>query len=143
MIWWRCEHNVLAMNGRMIITTDEARESRGLQPLEIEGELEIDVGAQVEEVGASLNLNGVQITAATKIVGMVSAGEIPRDSGKNQLMIFFNLDSGQAEALLGAAGTGKKVKPDKATAPKVEKMIVKLENYIEKLEDELINSEDL
>ena len=133
-IWGDLDH--------FILDPDEARKMRGREPLEIEGELEIDVGAQVEEVGAALNLNGVQITAATKIVGMVSAGEIPRDSGKNQLMIFFNLDEGQAEALLGAAGTGKKVKPDK-TVPPVEKTIAKLQKYIEKLEDELINSEEL
>ncbi|MCK4825835.1 phage portal protein, partial [bacterium] len=129
-IWGDLEH--------FILDPDEAREMRGREPLEIEGELSFDVGAQVEEVGAALNLSGVQITAATKIVSTVSAGEIPRDSGKNQLMNFFNLDEGQAEALLGAAGTGKKVKPDKTTAPTVEKTIAKLSKYIEKLEDELL-----
>jgi PBSX family phage portal protein len=98
-----------------IITVDEAREQRGLEPIQPEG---IEVNEEgVKEVAATLNLSGIQIASATKIVGLVSSGEIPRDSGKNQLMIFFNLTDEQAEALLGAAGTGKKLKPDKKSAP--------------------------
>jgi ribonuclease HI len=44
---------------------------------------------------------------------------MPRDSGKNALKIFFNFTDEQAEALLGNAGTGAVVKPDKKKAPAV------------------------
>lgn len=130
-IWGDMDH--------LILTAEEARDMRGREPIEVEGGLEVDIGTQVEEVGAALLLNGTQIASATKIVSMVSSGEIPRDSGKNQLKMFFNLDDGQAEALLGAAGTGKKVKPDKPIKPGE---IAKLLKQIEVLEDQLIGSEE-
>lgn len=66
-----------------------------------------------EEVLQSLNLNGTQIASATKIIEQVSSGDIPRDSGINQLQIFLGLTKAQAEAAMGAAGTGKVIKADK------------------------------
>jgi HK97 family phage portal protein len=50
-------------------------------------------------------LNGAQITAATAIVAAVAAGELPRDAGIGQLMVLFNLESSQAELMMGSAGT--------------------------------------
>lgn len=55
---------------------------------------------------------GIQIQAANDIIQAVSSGEIPRDSGINQLVTFLGLTQEQAEKLMGDAGTGKRVKPN-------------------------------
>ena len=47
-------------------------------------------------------LNGAQITAATAIVRQVSAGEMGRDAGVNQLITFLNLSKEQAEKVMGS-----------------------------------------
>jgi phage gp29-like protein len=73
------------------------------------GDGEIIEGKKVEAV----LLNGTQIASAAKIIAEVSAGNIPRDSGINQLMVFLGLDARQAEAVMGDSGTGKMVKADK------------------------------
>lgn len=78
-----------------------------------------DDTAEVEITLQSLNLNGAQIASATKIVEQVSSGEIPRDSGVNQLQIFLGLNKQQAEAVIGKAGTGRTLRADKVLdAPK-------------------------
>ena len=63
----------------------------------------------------SLNLNGIQIASAAKIIASVSAGEIPRDAGINQLTVFLGLTDEQANKVMGDAGTGKEIKADKIT----------------------------
>lgn len=98
-----------------IVTKDEARSEMGYEVLKPDVTLPDaqQVADNVQAVGAQLMLNGIQIQAATKIVQTVSSGDIPRDSGKNQLKIFFNLTDEQAELLLGDAGTGERIIPDK------------------------------
>ncbi|HEX2868793.1 MAG TPA: phage portal protein [Ignavibacteriales bacterium] len=98
--------------------------------------------ASVAQNAAAMSLNGIQIQAATKIVQAVSAGDIPRESAKNQLKIFFSLNDEQAEALLGDAGTGQVIQPDKKTGtqkatPEEEgadlvKSLVVLKSFLEK-----------
>lgn len=65
---------------------------------------------------ASLNLNGAQIASAVEIVQNVSSGDIPRESGISQLMVFLGLNKDQAEAVMGSAGTGKIIKADKVVS---------------------------
>jgi hypothetical protein len=77
-------------------------------------------GLDGEQIDAlqSMKLNGTQIASATKIISQVSAGEIPRDSGINQLQIFLGLTQEQAEQAMGDAGTGDIIKKDKVVNPK-------------------------
>ncbi len=77
-------------------------------PLDISSEGNISGGD-----GAPITLNGIQISAAKGIIKDVSSGELPRDSGINQLMTFLNLTREQAERVMGKAGTGKIIKKDK------------------------------
>jgi phage portal protein BeeE len=75
----------------------------------------IDPAAEAEQeikVSADLVLNGAQITAATGIVTLVAAGEIPRDAGLGQLTILFNLTPQQAESIMGSAGTSTPTTPN-------------------------------
>jgi phage gp29-like protein len=58
----------------------------------------------------SLNLNGAQIASAVSIVENVSAGDVPREAGINQLKVFLGLNDQQAQAVMGSAGTGKIIK---------------------------------
>jgi hypothetical protein len=57
-------------------------------------------------------LNGAQVQAATNIVALCAAGEIPRDAAIGQLKILFNLSQQQAEEMLGTAGTGTTTTPN-------------------------------
>lgn len=62
---------------------------------------------------AQVLLNDIQIASATKIIESVSGGEVPRESGINQLKVFLGLTDEQAEQVMGDAGTGKIIKKDK------------------------------
>lgn len=62
---------------------------------------------------APVLLNGIQIASAAKIIESVSSGDVPRDSGLNQLKVFLGLSQEQAEQVMGDAGTGKIIKKDK------------------------------
>lgn len=100
---------------------------------------------ETEQVLKSLNLNGAQIASATAIVENVSKGDIPRESGINQLIVFLGLTKEQAEAVMGEAGTGKTIKPDKvqggktklpaAPAPDGKKPVVNMQEFKEPLAD--------
>ena len=70
--------------------------------------------AAVDDTGAGVTLNGAQVQAATAIVMAVAAGELPRNAGIGQLKILFNLSQSQAEELMGSAGDGSKLTPNKA-----------------------------
>jgi hypothetical protein len=80
----------------------------GVSTAETDSNIEGEAG-----VPEAVLLNGIQIKAASDIVKAVSDGELPRDSGLNQLMVFLNLNKEQAEAVMGKAGTGKVIKKDK------------------------------
>ena len=70
-------------------------------------------GQELQTTQATV-LNGAQVTAATAIVESVAAGTIPRDSGIGQLMVLFNLNTDQANQIMGSAG-----KPGTTTTPVV------------------------
>lgn len=57
-------------------------------------------------------LNGAQITAAVAIVTAVTKGELPRDTGVQMLQAFFNIETKQAEAIMGSAGTKTPTTPN-------------------------------
>ncbi len=59
-----------------------------------------------------LLLNGAQMSAAVDIVAMVSAGELPRDSGLGMLQTLFGLSAQQAESIMASAGTGAPTTPN-------------------------------
>jgi hypothetical protein len=53
-----------------------------------------------------VSLNGSQVTSMIEIVQQVAAGQLPRDSAAQMLMLSFRLDKGQANAVLGMVGKG-------------------------------------
>ena len=62
-------------------------------------------GAQVISTTTENVLNGAQITAAVDIIQSVVNGTIPRETGIQMLINFFNIKPEVAEKLMGAAGT--------------------------------------
>jgi SPP1 gp7 family putative phage head morphogenesis protein len=52
----------------------------------------------------ALTLNGAQIAEAMNIVGAVSRGELPRDSGIGSLVVLLNLTEQQAQQIMGPVG---------------------------------------
>lgn len=87
----------------------------GIDTIAVEGEDVEGNKAQAGEVAARY-LNGAQIDSAVKIVENVSKGDMPREAGINQLNVFLGLTLEQAEAVMGSAGTGKKLRADKVVA---------------------------
>ncbi len=77
----------------------------------------IDSNLGEEDTTAAM-LNGIQIKSASEIIKSVSSGDLPRESGINQLMVFLNLTREQAEKVMGTAGTGKVIKKDKVVVGK-------------------------
>lgn len=94
---------------------------------EPETELKPVVQAPEVEVSEQSVLNGAQIAAATAIVESVADGTIPRDSGRGQLIVLFNLSEEQAEAILGSAGTGAATNPNVNPAASVEPAVAATE----------------
>jgi phage gp29-like protein len=81
-----------------------------------------DLPADSQEAIKSIALNGTQIASAAGIIKNVSSGEMPRDSGVQQLIVLLGLSKEQAEAVMGSAGTGDVIKADKVVnAPKTAK----------------------
>ena len=72
---------------------------------------EVQEGAAVPE----LVLNGAQVQAALEIIGLVATGGLPRETGVQALVTFFNLEANTAEALMGEVGKGFAV--DKPAPP--------------------------
>jgi|GEM_PF-2522967 phage gp29-like protein len=70
-------------------------------------------GQKAKQALQSLQLNRAQIASAVAIVENVSAGDVPREAGINQLKVFLGLNDQQAQAVMGSAGTGKIIKADK------------------------------
>lgn len=107
---------LLVKTGLIRFTTDYFKRNYGfedddLQPIATPGAGEDPTGSPS---GPAVVLNGAQVTAASSIVEKVTVGQMPRDSGVNQLMVFFGLTKEQAEAVIGSAG---KVKPKVASEP--------------------------
>lgn len=57
-----------------------------------------------DEPAANTALNGAQVGAARNIITAVAAGELPRETGVQMLVSFFNLPAPVAEAVMGAVG---------------------------------------
>ena len=53
---------------------------------------------------ADTGYTGVQVTAAMSIVERVALGDLPRHSGVEMLVEFFQLEKERAEAIMGAVG---------------------------------------
>jgi SPP1 gp7 family putative phage head morphogenesis protein len=69
---------------------------------------------QVENVQQSV-LNGAQVASMVQIVQSVASGFLPRESGVEIIKTAFNLDTINAERLLGSAGRGFKIEqPEQA-----------------------------
>lgn len=104
----------------------EARGYLGLAPM-VEAEVEIhddmeesdveeptDIAATEESVAAAATsagvpasavaLNGAQVQAAQGIISSVAKGELPRETGVQMLIQFFNMAPESADALMGAVG---------------------------------------
>lgn len=66
---------------------------------------------------ADTAFNGAQVASLKEIVQAVAAGELPRDSAIEIIMIAFNVERDKAEAILGSAGTGPVTAPPPAPVP--------------------------
>ncbi len=72
----------------------------------------------VEHTSPDTVLNGAQVTAAVEIVTLVAKKELPRDSGIQMLIVFFNISEDQATAIMGDAGDGfEPTKPEPVVPP--------------------------
>jgi len=60
---------------------------------------------------ADTALNGAQVQAATAIVAQVAGRLLPRESGVQQLVEFFNLDPAKADRIMGSVGKTFFVEP--------------------------------
>lgn len=100
-----------------------------VQPLDLGEEVEVDdtvddqpepqePAAQQINTTQETVLNGAQIQAAVSIVSQVVAGTLPRDSGIQMLVNFFNLAPEVAESVMGSAGTKAPTTPNPSPAGK-------------------------
>ena len=64
-----------------------------------------------------LALNGAQVTALVDIVEKVAAGTLPRESAVQMIVVAFNVQSTDAEKILGSAGKGFKIEAPAQAAP--------------------------
>lgn len=82
---------------------------------------EVDAALEARADGgdkvADTAMNGAQVQAATDIVQRVAGGQLPRQSGVDMLVQFFQLDPKQAESLMGDAGRGFVPTPEGGTQP--------------------------
>ena len=91
----------------------------GPEAMDDEAEV-IDVQAGAEKV-ADTALNGAQVTAAQGIVESVAAGALPRETGIEMLVQFFQIDKAAADRLMGTVGATFKPATEEA-APTAAKM---------------------
>lgn len=73
-----------------------------------------NTGTGIDGKAADTALNGAQVASAVDIVSRVAMGQLPRDTGVNMLVEFFNLEHARAERVMGSVGKGFKIEP---TAP--------------------------
>ncbi|HEX8298805.1 MAG TPA: phage portal protein, partial [Rubricoccaceae bacterium] len=77
-----------------------------------------DAGGGEEAAIPEQALNGAQVQAAVEIVAQVALGALPRPTGVQMLMTFFNLSTDAAEAVMGTVGNGfVPVAPAEAAPP--------------------------
>ena len=69
---------------------------------------EVTEDGTITDTGAkdAIALNGAQVTAAQGIVEAVAAGTLPRDTGLNMLIEFFNIPPAAANRIMGRVGLG-------------------------------------
>jgi hypothetical protein len=60
--------------------------------------------AAAGQPASSVALNGAQVQAAQGIITSVAKGELPRATGVEMLVQFFNMDAASAETLMGTVG---------------------------------------
>lgn len=70
--------------------------------------------APAEAKAQDTALNGAQVTSALEIIQAVAGKKLPRDTGVNMLIEFFNLDPARAERVMGSVGRGFTVEPEPA-----------------------------
>lgn len=64
---------------------------------------------------SAVALNGAQVQAAQGIIASVAKGELPRDTGVQMLIQFFNMPSEAADALMGEVGRSFTISAPEAT----------------------------
>ena len=69
-----------------------------------EGESIAAAAAAAGQPASSVALNGAQVQAAQGIITSVAKGELPRATGVEMLVQFFNMDAASAETLMGTVG---------------------------------------
>lgn len=78
-----------------------------------------DTASAADQNVQQLALNGAQVTALVDIVQKVAAGELPRESAVNMIVVAFNVQPADAEKILGSAGNGFKIETPEAPAPAI------------------------
>jgi hypothetical protein len=70
----------------------------------VEGDGLAAAAAAAGQPASSVALNGAQVQAAQGIITSVAKGELPRATGVEMLVQFFNMDAAAAETLMGTVG---------------------------------------
>lgn len=65
-----------------------------------------DAGAQPDAAAQDTALNGAQVSSLLEVIGQVAAGQLPRESALEIIIVSFNLDRAVADAMLGEVGRG-------------------------------------
>jgi hypothetical protein len=69
------------------------------------------------EKKADSALNGAQVTSLLEVIGLVVAGQLPRETAVEIIKVAFNIDAATADKLLGAVGNGFVPKSAEPAAP--------------------------
>jgi hypothetical protein len=64
---------------------------------------------------SAVALNGAQVQAAQGIIASVAKGELPRETGVQMLIQFFNMAPESADSLMGAVGRSFTISAPEAT----------------------------
>lgn len=112
------EHDGIVLKRMAAVHNRASSMTEGMQPAnlpeamlpvlyreEVDASLENPTGATggAEKVQDTA-LNGAQVQAAQSIVEAVASGQLPRDTGIAMLVEFFNIESAQADRLMGTVG---------------------------------------
>lgn len=103
----------------MVATGLVRLDSLGLAPVDPDAE-QVEGGEELPDITGDLQtteatvLNGAQITAATAIVQAVADGVLPIESARGQLVVFYNLSTEQANAILAGVEGFEPAAPEPA-----------------------------
>ena len=86
------------------VAEDVAEVEEAAPAVAAEGEGLAAAAAAAGQPASSVALNGAQVQAAQGIITSVAKGELPRATGVEMLVQFFNMDAAAAETLMGTVG---------------------------------------